>query len=286
MAVAIAAISIQFAAAQTHAQTPEQGQRDNAICLMLESAARANDLPVEFFARLIWQESRFRTDAVGPTTRSGQAKSIAQFMSETAAERGLLDPFDPVQALPRAAEFLRELHTRFGNLGLAAAAYNAGPRRVEEWLAGTGPMPDETRRYVASVTGRSVEEWTGARHTGLAAASLSCDRLITLMTEKPTTFLTALGDRVAAESDRPWGVQLAAGFSKTQALEKYAQAVKRLSNDVANSDPIIRSTVLRSRGTQPFYQVRLGAETRLEADRLCTRIRAAAGDCMVLRNIN
>src|SRR3954453_16477135 len=42
-----------------------------AICLMIESAAKANDLPLEFFARVIWQESRFQTDAVGPVTRSG-----------------------------------------------------------------------------------------------------------------------------------------------------------------------------------------------------------------------
>ena len=113
---------------------------------MIESAARAHDLPVEFFARVIWQESRFRADAVGPVTRSGaRARGIAQFMPGTAAERQLLDPFDPVQALPKSAEFLNELRQQFGNLGLAAAAYNAGPRRVREWLAGSGPMPAETR---------------------------------------------------------------------------------------------------------------------------------------------
>ena len=49
-------------------------------------------------------------------------------MPGTAAERGLSDPFDPEQAIPKAAELLSELRTRFGNLGLAAAAYNAGPQ--------------------------------------------------------------------------------------------------------------------------------------------------------------
>jgi len=44
-------------------------------------------------------------------------------MPATAAERGLLDPFDPVQALPKSAEYLKELRQDFGNLGLAAAAY-------------------------------------------------------------------------------------------------------------------------------------------------------------------
>src|SRR5262245_24900228 len=108
-----------------------------SVCLMIESAARAHNLPLEFFARVIWQESRFQPNVVGPRTRSGdRAQGIAQFMPRTAAERGLLDPFDPVQALPKSAEFLRELADQFGNLGLAAAAYNAGPQRVRDWLSG------------------------------------------------------------------------------------------------------------------------------------------------------
>jgi len=73
---------------------------------MIESAAKANDLPLEFFARVIWQESRFQSDAVGPVTRSGRrAQGIAQFMPGTASERRLLDPFDPVQALPNPRNF-------------------------------------------------------------------------------------------------------------------------------------------------------------------------------------
>ena len=120
-----------------------------SICLIVEAAARDANLPLEFFARVIWQESRFQADAVGPMTRSGEhAQGIAQFMPGTASERGLLNPFNPVQALPKSAEFLNELRNQFGNLGLAAAAYNAGPRRVQEWLAGTGGMPEQTRNYV------------------------------------------------------------------------------------------------------------------------------------------
>ena len=143
---------------------PANGARETdtreAMCLMIESAAKANDLPLEFFARVIWQESRFQPDAVGPVTRSGQrAQGIAQFMPGTASERRLLDPFDPVQALPKSAEFLRELRGQFGNLGLAAAAYNAGPRRVREWLDGFGYMPQETRNYVSAITGTTVDEW-------------------------------------------------------------------------------------------------------------------------------
>ena len=103
---------------------------------------------------MIWQESGFKPNAVGPMTRSGQrARGVAQFMPGTASDRGLFDLFDPVAALPKSAEFLAELHAEFGNLGLAAAAYNAGPQRVRDWIAGPGGLPAETRNYVIAITG-------------------------------------------------------------------------------------------------------------------------------------
>src|ERR1700721_4162693 len=148
-------------------EKPADPDTREAVCLMIEAAARANDLPLEFFARVIWQESRFQSHAVGPMTRRGQrAQGIAQFMPGTANERRLLDPFDPVQALPKSAEFLSELRAQFGNLGLAAAAYNAGPHRVQEWLAGSGYMPQETRNYVVAITGTTVDAWAAAGANG------------------------------------------------------------------------------------------------------------------------
>src|SRR5258707_1529872 len=156
-----------------------------AMCLMIESAAKAQGLPLEFFARVIWQESRFQSDAVGPVTRNGQrALGIAQFMPGTANERRLLDPFDPVQALPKSAEFLNELREQFGNLGLASAAYNAGPRRGQEGPPGSGPMPQETRNYVSAITGSTVEAWSapgkGGKMPELTKTS-SCRELMALL---------------------------------------------------------------------------------------------------------
>ena len=91
---------------------------DQALCRMIEAAAATHRLPVDFFTRLIWQESSFRP---GVTSRAG-AQGAAQFMPGTAAERGLADPFDPEQAIPKSADLLDDLRRRFGNLGLAAAA--------------------------------------------------------------------------------------------------------------------------------------------------------------------
>jgi len=132
----------------------------SATCMMIEAAARSNSLPVGFLTRLLWEESGFRSDAVGPVTRSGaRALGIAQFMPATAAERGLVEPFNPAEALPKSGQFLAELRDQFGNLGLAAAAYSAGPQRVREFLAGSRNLPSDTRNYVVKITGRSVDDW-------------------------------------------------------------------------------------------------------------------------------
>lgn len=273
-------------------QPPKPAERESdtreSICLMIESAARESSLPLEFFARVIWQESRFRPDAIGPMTRSGQrAQGIAQFMPGTASERGLLDPLNPVQALPKSAEFLAELREQFGNLGLAAAAYNAGPRRLQEWLAGTGGMPLETRNYVYAITGSSVEDWAKAGKGGKQPERMptsSCRELMALLKQAPNPFIAGLEQRVTLAAARQWGVQLAAGFSRDKALAMYGRAVSKLAAVIGNRDPSILTSRLRSRGPAAFYQVRFGADTRNEADDLCNRIRKAGGACFVLRN--
>jgi len=266
-------------------EAAQDDARQESLCLIIESAAKANDLPLDFFARVIWQESRFQSDAVGPLTRSGQrAQGIAQFMPGTANERRLLDPFDPVQALPKSAEFLAELRNQFGNLGLAAAAYNAGPRRVQEWLAGTGPMPQETRNYVVAITGTSVDDWALASRNGSLSdhpSKTSCRGLLAWLKSSPNTFVTQLEHRVTRAVAKLWGVQIAAGFNRDNALAAYARALKGLSALIGNrDDPLL----LRSRGTSTFYHVQIGTDTRREADDLCSRLRRAGGACLVKQN--
>ena len=284
----VATPSVEELAAQKPDNARETDTRE-AMCLMIESAARANDLPLEFFARVIWQESRFQSDAVGPLTRRGErAQGIAQFMPGTASERRLLDPFDPVQALPKSAEFLSELRNQFGNLGLAAAAYNAGPRRVQEWLAGAGAMPQETRNYVSAITGSSVEDWAKAGGTAKMpdrAPHSSCRELMALLRRAPNSFVTELEQHVQLAAAKLWGVQLAAGFDRDKALAMYGRAMSRLRGVIGDQDPSLLGSLFRSRGTRTFYQVRIGADTRPAADDLCNRIRRAGGACFVLKNM-
>ncbi len=256
-----------------------------SICLMVEASARAHNLPAEFFARVIWQESRFQADAVGPVRRGRRAQGIAQFMPGTAAALHLLDPFDPVQALPKSAEYLQQLRGQFGNLGLAAAAYNAGPQRVRDWLNGGRGLPAETRNYVYAITGLSVDEWkTGAKETSRPLPA-SCGDLIALLRRGPNPFVAELERRVIAGNIAPWGVQLSAGFSRDQALASYARLARQYSSVLAGQDPSILATTLRTRGSHVFYQVRVGAQTRASADALCARIHSVGGPCIVLRNL-
>lgn len=268
-----------------HARAQEGEDTRRSICLMIESAARAHGLPVEFFARVIWRESRFDPQALGPVTRGGRrAQGIAQFMPYTAAERNLLDPFDPVQALPKAAEFLSELRAQFGNLGLAAAAYNAGPARVRAFLDNGGSMPAQTRAYVAAITGRSVEEWKGARDGAPPASPADCRAMMATLTRAPNAFVAALERRVSVGAAKAWGVQLAAGFARERVLSSYARELKTYARVLEGHDAAIVATLNRTRGTRMFYQVRVGADTRGEAEGLCAKLRAAGGACVVLRN--
>ncbi len=128
------------------------------ICDALAEAAHSNNLPVPFFIRVLFQESKFEP----ATVSSAGAQGIAQFMPETAADVGLDNPFDPLQAIPAAARLLRDLANRFGNLGLAAAAYNAGPTRLHNWLDAKAELPAETVGYVQAVTGQPVQNWKTA----------------------------------------------------------------------------------------------------------------------------
>lgn len=241
---------------------------DHAVCGLIESSARANSLPVGFMTRVIWRESSFRAGVVSPAGAEG----IAQFMPGTAQERGLLDPFDPQQAIPKAARLLAELRQRFGNLEAAAAAYNAGPARVEGWLYGRGGLPAETRAYVRFVTAVDTAASSPAAESCLA---------VTAELRRDEGGFGALADFAPLA---PWGVQLAGNFSKAVALAAFARSARRYVSVIGGERPMVIGRLLRSRGTRRFYEVRLPEPTRAAADVVCGRIRAVGGACIALRS--
>ncbi len=137
------------------------------ICHLIEVHADGHELPRDFFARLIWKESRFDPGAESPAGAEG----IAQFMPGTAKLRGLADPFDVEQAIPASAKYLGELKRGFGNLGLAAAAYNAGEARVSRWLSSGGFLPLETEDYVLDIMGEPADNFAELFLCGLGASA-------------------------------------------------------------------------------------------------------------------
>ncbi len=259
------------------AETADGGPIEVSICQTIEASANAQGLPISFLTRLIWQESSFRTQVVSPAGAQG----IAQFMPGTASERKLADPFDPAEAIPKAAELLASLKERFGNLGLAAAAYNAGPNRVSNWMNGRGNLPSETQNYVLSVTGKGVDDWNSqvADNTKAgAAADLTCLQLAALIRRsEPNRYA---GSVLTA----PWGVQLVGSFSKQAALANYQRVSASLIRFIGDVEPMIIGGRAPGRGFSPFYRVRVPAATRAAANLLCGKILRAGGACAVLRS--
>ncbi len=251
------------------------------ICGTLTKAAADNQLPVEFFSRLIWLESRFNPDAVSPKGAQG----IAQFMPRTASERGLIDPFEPLGALRESASYLRELRITFGgNLGLASAAYNAGPGRVEGWLAGRRTLPDETRVYVRLLTGHSADAWASPQppewQTSDIPKGIGCVELAKLFSAN----LRARPALVSSPAWGPWGVQLTANWSEGQVLATYERQRRAFDTVLRDRLPLILRAPRRGGHGASKYIVRISEKTRVGADLLCARLRAAGGACMVLRN--
>lgn len=106
------------------------------------------DLSPALIDALVWQESRWRHDAVSPVG----ARGLAQLMPGTARQLGV-NPDDPHANLEGGARYLRQQLDAFGgNLEKALAAYNAGPGRVRQ--AGGIPAIRETQQYVSAIIGR------------------------------------------------------------------------------------------------------------------------------------
>jgi len=226
----------------SHPPTPDD------ICRALEQDAAENELPVQFFARVIWQENRF----------DARKQGIAQF----------------IEALRNSARYLRDLKARFGNIGLAAAAYNAGPERVVAWLSNHRPLPGKTRNYVAIITGRTADEWASANPPKTSETTipqgLPCTRLANLIAYVPR-----------------WGMQITANWSESKAWATYRLVQQQYPALIGDREPI----VIRSRGIDETgkegklrYNIRIVDDDRAYLERLCQKLIEAGGACVVLRN--
>ena len=278
-----AANECDAAASPARVANPERPSFMEALCSAIAREAIANDLPAEFFTKLIWQESRFN-----PRARSYKgAEGIAQFMPGTARWRGLEDSYDPFQALHKSARWLAELRDQFGNVGLAAAAYNAGPGRIQSWLSGRASLPSETRHYVRIITGIPADKWSQPRVTGgdeLTPKTIPCKTIpssVSANYRPPVGANSVSPDRSASE---PWGLQLIGDRSETRALTDFRKLQQRFPAILGNRNPLVLKTQPTGRRSATWYRVRVAENTRDRAQELCRKLETAGGKCIVLRN--
>ena len=148
---------------------------------------------------------------------------------------------------------------------------------------------------VGRLSAVSVETYTGVQQLVLEQDPARMQEIASFVRQKtlerlellkqaPNPFVEELQERINLVAARPWGVQLSAGFSRERILAAYSALFKRLGEILSGHDPSILTSILRNRGTRPFYQVRIGAETRESANGLCAKIMRAGGACLVLRN--
>ena len=275
------AVALHGAAQAEPAKPPLASAPMLPICATIAEAAKANDLPLDYFTRLIWRESRFHANALSPAGAQG----VAQFMPSTAAERGLADPFAVHEALMHSASFLAELRATFGNLGLAAAGYNAGPGRVTRWLAGEAELPQETLDYVFAVTGHEANAWRAKPAPALRADKDSDCARWAILASRTADPPHAAASGVSAVPAKPWAVILIGNPQRDKALSEYRAVRGRYAGVLGGMEPrVVRK---RISGMQiARYIVQIERESRGEADALCGRLTRAGGNCFVLANRN
>jgi len=250
---------------------------EQALCRLIEGAAKAQRVPHDLLTRLIWQESSFRPHVV---SRAG-AQGIAQFMPGTAKMRGLANSFDIEQAIPASAKYLAEMKTSYGNLGLAAAAYNAGESRVSRWLSSGGFLPMETESYVFDIMGEPADKFTDTAYAGTiqpldkkTSFAVACRKLPVIMSQTVA---------MASINVKPWGVQVAGNFRRGAAINQWLRVRSRFPALLSGHDPVV-SRVRTPIGRRGIYAVRIGVDNRAAANVICQKLQSVGGACVVVRN--
>ncbi|MEO0402461.1 MAG: lytic transglycosylase domain-containing protein [Pseudomonadota bacterium] len=248
------------------------------ICQHIESASARYVLDPGFFARLLWQESRFDANALSPAGAQG----IAQFMPGTAKLRALPDSYNPAQAIEFSAQYLSELTRRYGNHGLAAVAYNGGEARADGFLQG-GALARETIDYVRIITGLSAEDW---RDAPPKSHSFDLDKGAAFL---PACLQMAERRRVTSLGPPPprwktWGVQVGYGKTTKAARANVARQTRQCSSVVAGEVVDYIPIPSRVQGQRPYIMGRIGRQNRGEASDMCRALARAGCACRVYRN--
>jgi soluble lytic murein transglycosylase-like protein len=132
---------------------------------IIREAALKYGVDPDLVRAVIRTESNFNPLA---KSRAG-AQGLMQLMPRLAKELGISDPFDPRENVLGGTRYLSKLLDRHdGDVSLALASFNAGPRNVKKYK-GIPPFK-ETRGYVKKITGLLADASTSAGDQGHGAA--------------------------------------------------------------------------------------------------------------------
>ena len=270
--LAAALVALWIAPGNAEEQNPDAAEAKTEvvdICETLERAARENGLPVPFFTRLIWQESRFKATAVSPKG----ARGIAQFMLE---HRRSARSDRSVRTNHIAREIRRVLARTecavSATSGLAAAAYNAGERRVSDWLAGRGGCRARPATTCGSSPGIRSDAWAAdnppaaagsAAPPGIRCAAIA-GRFIAVAAPAQRQKRKVRGDRGAFK----WPV-----IGLRPRRKRCTRLQQKFPDAMVQRDPMLVTE--RGRGMASRTAARVPMQTRDEANALC----AKAAEC-------
>lgn len=154
--------------------------------IIAEKMAGEHNIDPNLIKAVIKTESNWNPGAI---SRKG-ALGLMQLMPTTAFEMGVNNPFDPAENIEGGIKYLKYLLQKFnGNLTLALAAYNAGPKNVEKkW---TVPAIPETVAYVKRVKAYySGDMATTVKDIVVKKAGKEVDRIKKMVLDDGTVLFT------------------------------------------------------------------------------------------------
>jgi hypothetical protein len=123
----------------------------------IREASRRFDVPERWVREVMRQESGGRVSATSPVGAMGLMQVMPGTYRELRARYGLGDdPYHPYDSIMAGTAYIREMYDLYGSPAFLAA-YNAGPRRLEDYLWNSRGLPTETRNYVARIGPRIVD---------------------------------------------------------------------------------------------------------------------------------
>jgi soluble lytic murein transglycosylase-like protein len=123
----------------------------------IAQASRRFDVPERWIREVMRQESAGRVAATSRVGAMGLMQVMPGTYRELQARYGLgSDPYHPWDNLMAGTAYVREMYELYGSPAFLAA-YNAGPRRLEDYLWGNRGLPNETRNYVARIGPRIAD---------------------------------------------------------------------------------------------------------------------------------